>query len=787
MSNTLIYGKNDLERIVAIEVLDSSATIFREMEDGSIDILEVPHKYWILSNKQHGNGWNRLEGSAHYRFGKQYSKLRDYLLDKKQLRSKGADIYSIGNAVEAFQVKDGFTCFKGMFHDKISVLSWDIETTGLEHDKDSKVLLISNTYRNNQGEITRKLFAYDDYSNCTELIDAWAEWVCEIDPSLIIGHNVYCYDLGYIRYCHSKYDKDKKGIVLGRENKPMTFNSYESKKRIDGGRELSYFKATIHGRQIIDTMFLAFAYDAVEKKYESYGLKKIIAQEGLEKPDRVFYDAGTIRFNYTNPEEWKKIKTYAEDDADDALALYDLMVAPVFYLTQSVPKPFQLMVESATGSQINSVLVRAYLQERQSVAKAYNLKETTVEGGISFAVPNIYRNVYKVDIKSCYPSQILRFKLHNKEKDPQAYYFKLVEFFTLQRFEYKKKFQETGDKYWKNLDATAKVFINSSYGVANTNGLNYNDNVIADRITAESRIVIDMALLWASGKDYKHWNNIFYDKTLVKPEDRTFLSIGDYTKPTLQHDFIIGPSDTDSISFCKADQSEITLEERKSLLKELNDISPDKILWEDDGYFAKVVALRAKNYVLFDGEKIKIKGNSLKATQKSPAMKEMLKKFVDAIVKIDDIEVLKETLKDLYTGYMLEINNVTDIKRFSVRKTYTSKIDDAERTTEVKILKALEGSDYREGDRFYTYFKTDDSISLVENFDGDYNKTRLFKNLYDTVETFDTILPVKELFINYSLKRNLQYLPGYVAPLPKVKEKKPRKVKCAVDSSNVTV
>jgi DNA polymerase elongation subunit (family B) len=783
-SDKLIFGKNKLDRIVAIEPKDDIAVIFRELEDGTIDTIEVPHKYWLLSNRKHSDKWNRLTGDQHYCWGKQYASSKDFYQDKKDFRKRGSDTYSIGNAAEAMMVKDGYTFFKDMYHDKISVLSWDIETTGLEHNADSKVLLISNTFRSTTGSIERRLFCYDDYENCADMLDDWAAWVCHVNPSLIIGHNIYCYDLPYISFCHSKYSKQ--GIYLGRENQKLTFTNYESKKRIDGGRELSYFKAQIYGRQVVDTMFLAFAYDAVEKKYESYGLKPIIKQEGLEKPDRVFYEASQIRFQYKDQEQWAQIKLYAIDDADDALSLYDLMVAPSFYLTQSVPKPFQLVVESATGSQINSILVRAYLQDRRAVAKAYQLKkqddsgenENAVEGGISFAVPGIYRNVSKVDIKSCYPSQVLRFKLYSKSKDPEAYYYKLVEYFTLQRFEYKRLMIETGNKHYKNLDATAKIFINSAYGVANTNGLNYNDNEIADKITAESRAVINMALLWASGNDYKHWNTQFYNGTFEKEADRTFLSIPVQAAPKIQHDFIICPTDTDSISFCKADQSPITPEERKSLLTELNGISPDKILWEDDGYFEKVVAIKAKNYVLVSNGKIKIKGNSLKATIKSPAMKELLRKFVDTIVKIDDRETMIKALQEIYLSYMVEIHSgITDIKRWCVRKTFTSTMQESERANETKVMDAIKGSDYREGDRFYTFYRSDDTICLAENYNGDYNKKRLFKNLFDTISTFDTIIPVNDLFINYELKRNQKHLPDYVAPEVIRKVPKPRKLK----------
>lgn len=796
-SSNLIYGKNKLDRIVSIEPENNVAVIYRELEDGTIDAVEVPNRYWILSNKPHSDKWVKLDGSQHYCWAKQYLTSKDLYTDKKTLKMRNADFYSVSNAAEALMIRDGYTLFKGLRYNQVSILSWDIETTGLTHDKDSKVLLISNTFRAADGSIQRRLFCYDDYDNCYDMIRAWANWVCYVDPSIVIGHNLLCYDLPYIQYCFNRHaPKNTDGLVeeqiyLGRDGRALAFAKYTSKFRIDGSRSLEYTKPHIYGRQIVDTMFLAYRYDAVEKKYESYGLKPIIKQEKLEKVDRVFYDAGQIRFKYTDPVEWAKIKAYAEDDADDALALYDLMAAPTFYLTQSIPKPFQMMTESATGSQINALLVRAYLQDRRAVAKkthivgkndeSYDPDVDGVEGGISFAVPGIYRNVFKVDIKSCYPSQVLRFKLYNAEKDPEAYYYKLVEFFTLQRFEYKKQMQATGDVYWKNLDAMAKIFINSAYGVVNTSGLNYNSPDIADKITAESRAVIDMALVWASSVGYHYWNTKFYDGVGEKDKDRTYLSIPDYVAPTQGYCYTITPTDTDSISFCDSEGKEFTPEHRKKLLTELNSISPDKILWEDDGYYKKCIALKAKNYVLYDPTNTKkpvtIKGSSLKATTKSPAMKEMIKKIIDIILYTDDQTEMYAKLQEMYKGYMLEIHDMKDIKRWASRKTYTATVDEGEETTAEKLRAALKGTDYRQGDRFYTYFRPDESLALVEHYAGDEDKSRLYENLYDTIKGFSTILPVKDLFINYSLKRNAKYLPGWVEPVYLPKKPVPRKKK----------
>lgn len=222
--NKLIYGKNPLERIVSIEIADDVATIFRELEDGSLDIVKASHKFWILANKPFGAGWHRLEGEQYFKFGKQYTKFKDYMEDKKKLPYK--EIYTISNQVEAFQVKDGYTFYKGCKHTDISILSFDIEATGLDHNAESKVILISNTFRK-LGKITRKLFSCEDYEDCSDMIQAWSEWVREMDPSIICGHNIYGYDLPYIKFCHDKYSDQP--ILLGRCDKELYFSKYESK------------------------------------------------------------------------------------------------------------------------------------------------------------------------------------------------------------------------------------------------------------------------------------------------------------------------------------------------------------------------------------------------------------------------------------------------------------------------------------------------------------------------------------------------------------------------------
>lgn len=502
--NKLIFGKSDLLKIVSIEHKNDQTIAFVQKDNGEITEVSDASTFWFLTDRKISSKQTELEGNQHYKHLSIFpnKEERDNVI--QIIKKNSVDFYRIYDAKEQSMVWNGLTYYKGMQPKEISILSFDIEATNLIHNKQSKVLIISNTFRDSNGTLTKKLFAFDEYQDEGKMIDAWCTWVRKINPSIVCGHNIYGYDWQYLNYIAKT---NGTSLRLGRDGSEVEFDKWQSKFRIDGSNEIEYFNCRIYGREIVDTMFLSYKYDAVTKKFESYGLKPIIKQLGLEKPDRTFIDASQIRFLYQDPEMWKLIKQYAEEDADDSLSLFDVMAPSYFYVTQSVSKSFQSVINSATGSQINNVMVRSYLQDGHSIAKADQIQ--SIQGGISFAVPGVYRNLYKIDIKSCYPSQILRFKLYDKKKDPKGYFYEMVKYFTYQRFEYKKNFKQTLDQYWKDLDAAAKVFINSAYGACTTPGLNYNCEEIGAKITFESRKVIDMALIWASGNDSKYWFKIF--------------------------------------------------------------------------------------------------------------------------------------------------------------------------------------------------------------------------------------------------------------------------------------
>ncbi len=247
------------------------------------------------------------------------------------------------------------------------------------------------------------------------------------------------------------------------------------------------------------------------------------------------------------------------------------------------------------------------------------------------------------------------------------------------------------------------------------------------------------------------------------------------------HNFIIGPTDTDSISFSKQDGSPFSKEERTILLKEINDLSPELILWEDDGYYPVVIALKAKNYILLDESgKIKIRGSGLKDGKKEPALKEMLNKIIDGLV------CDKNNTLEIYHQYIKECMDVKDISRWSAKKSVSKPIlacrgykeqdilDKKIRRNETVVWDAIKDISVQEGDKVYLYPAVFSSqteskelkngkikhkvikvtgLKLAEQWSGDHDVDKLIERVYATLQIFANVLPMEQ-FTDYTLVKN---------------------------------
>lgn len=491
----VVYGKDDTEHIVSIEYYPTkqgnNAVLFKE-KNGI-----VSHEFRKLEitcyNKEKKDEFCvELEGDKPYK----YKAISYDYEDFKQIR-RATNSYGIWNFQENVMIHSGLTYFKGHKSMKeVTTLSFDLETTGLDGSApDAKIVMISNTY-DKAGQRVRKLFSIDDFEyNELAMIQAWCNWVRDVNPSVIVGHNIYTFDIPYLMKRAYAYNTV---LSLGRDKSPLFVEGYQSQFRKDQNTFISYNKPLAFGRNIIDTWLMAIDYDRVSQKYPSYKLKEIAKFEGIAVTNREYYDASLIRQNYMNTEEMVKIKRYAEQDADESLDLYYIVCQTKFLLTPHIPKTYQNVCLSATGSLCNSVMVRAYAQENHSIAQASD--KIKFEGAISLGNTGVYKNVFKIDVSSLYPSIMLTYKIEPVGKDPKGYFLHLVRHFTQERLHYKKLAKDTGDKYYSLLEQVQKIFINSFYGFLGASGLNYNCPYSASEVTRHGREIILFTMQWATGE-----------------------------------------------------------------------------------------------------------------------------------------------------------------------------------------------------------------------------------------------------------------------------------------------
>lgn len=724
-SNSLIFGKDQTSHVVGIEYYPthtSNVVIFREV-NGELIAERRYLPFFILASSQITPKFQRMKGDNHYSWLYETYDFSEINKLKREYGRYQNVIYTVSDIQENLMFYNGITYFKGMNSiQEVSVLSLDIETIGLDPTaKDARVLIISATSRK-KGVTKKELFAYDDFKSDKDMFESLGQFVLEQNCSHIVGHNIYKFDLDFLI---KQARINNACMQFGRDKKEAIIVPWTSQFRKDQVTSYEYHQIKIFGRSIIDTWFQSIRFDMFTKKYDSYGLKKIIEveEESGNIPKNVsrnFYDARKIRINYKDPVEWGKIKDYCRDDADDSLKLYDIMCKTQFLVAPHVPKPFQKLLVSATGSQVNSIIERRYLEDKYSIPLPSQKED--YEGAISFGNSGIYQNTFKIDVASLYPSIMLQYEIYPEGKDVNKYFLQMVEYFTNERLRNKKLYEETDDPWYKILQEVQKIFINSAYGFLGTAGLPFNYMKGASDVTRYGREIIQQTLEWAKSKKFK-----------------------------------IANADTDSILVTKEDNSIFTDEEQNDLLVEINSLMPPKIKFAHDGVFPLAVVFASKNYILKKWNKKKneyeiiYKGSALKAPMLEANLRNFLKDAVNLM-----LENNVECIPDLYKILVSKIYNLTSIQGFTFKVPLTpNKMDyESEHPSAKKVQRLIERHklEVNVSDKLNCFYLEDGELELEEHFNGACDRIRLIEKLWNTSKRFENLLPCKEYFPKYHLK-----------------------------------
>lgn len=680
--NEILFGFDKTSRIVAAELAGRFVRLFFRTPHGVTFHDDPFHPFILLEDPELLAGFTgtftskTLTGQGAYRcmatFADWHSCLaaRDFLAHRtgRTPSAPDAPYLFISDPVHQHLLITGKTLFKGLEFSELHRLALDIETdcaAGYEFSNPQREedRILSIAVMDEQG-FSEVLFGRE--LSELAMLERLTEIIRERDPDVIEGHNLYRFDLEYIRVRAARL-----GLKLpwGRDgSEPRVHSSRFSIAE----RSIDYPRWDIFGRQIIDTYFLLQIYDVSAREMESYGLKQAARHFGLAAPDRVYLEGKQISRYYR--EDPAALRQYNLDDVRETLALSRLLSYSAFLQTRIFPYSYQNSVIRGNATRINALFLREYLRRGVAIPKAGG--DGSFEGGYAdiFAY-GVVGPVVHCDVASLYPSILLAYQL-NPAKDTLGLFLPLLRDLREFRLAAKKRARDESDQhrrdYYQALQQAFKVLINSFYGYLGTTLHNFSDPLVAAEVTRIGRDLIKQMLHWLE-----------------------------------EHKARAVEIDTDGIYFIPP-AGISTAAEEEQLIRELSAELPPGIEVEMDGRYRAMFSYKMKNYALLghDG-RVTIKGSGLK----SRGIEKYLRDFMEEMIRLlldgtgEKIDAVYQDYQQRLRGHTFEISWLAKTETLSESPAnYQQKVRQGKRNAGAAYEIALRSShQYRAGDQISYY------------------------------------------------------------------------------------
>jgi DNA polymerase elongation subunit (family B) len=605
--NQVLFGADPTRGIVAAELAGRFIRLFIRDKDG-VRFRDEPFRPFILLTAADLlNGFAAafelvpLAGEQGFRFLALFRDWHDCIAAREFLsRSSGrtpsapdAPYLFLSDPVHQHLLLTGKTLFKGLPFSGLKRLALDIETYCAEGFE------FSNPKREEDRIISIALMDADGYAEVlfggemdeAAMLERLGAIIREHDPDVIEGHNIFRFDLEYIRERAARH-----GVRLawGRDGSvprvvPSRFSVAE--------RTIDYPRWNIYGRHIVDTYFLLQIYDVGAREMEGYGLKAAAIHFGFAAPDRVYLAGNDLTRIYR--EDPETLKRYNLDDVRETLALSRLLSYPHFLQTRIFPYSYQICPVRGTATKINSLFLREYLRQRTAIPQPGG--GGGIAGGYTdVLIDGVVGPVLHCDVASLYPSIVLAYRLQ-PANDRLGLFLPLMR--DLREFRLAAKKRAAGETdphlrdYYQSLQQAFKVLINSFYGYLGTTVHHFADQELAGEVTRKGREIVMRMVRWL--------------------ED---------------HGARIIEVDTDGLYFIPPPGLDSSGEE--ALVRGLSGIFPEGIDVELDGRYRTMFSYKAKNYALLDyGGRVTVRGSGLRSRGMEKYLREFLRELVTLLVE----------------------------------------------------------------------------------------------------------------------------------------------------------
>jgi DNA polymerase elongation subunit (family B) len=628
---------------ILIEKLETHGN--ERLEDGLKYLVKSTKSYTNLTSFFREGGIDPWDEKFRHLF-QILSPVEQYLIDKKKRLFKGIDDYS---GVHRFV--------------------FDIETTGLEAEKD-KIILIG--VKDNRGlQKTISAFGEDGEKKC---IEEFFKTIRESKPTIIGGYNSAFFDWPFIL---------KRAEILGVETQKLT--AIYSPKGItekEGILKLAnevepYTQHVIWGFNIIDIAHAVRRAQAINSEIKSWGLKYITQYLEKEKPNRVYVDGAWIskiyldnESYYVNPktgnykkigepgtekllekypgkfEIWpgrKIVEQYLDDDLTETMVVDDSFSQSTFLLSKLVPTTYERIATMGTAT-LWKIIMLAWSYENKLAIPTKDEKRA-ITGGLSRLLNVGYsKNIVKFDYASLYPSIQLVYDVF-PECDVMGVQKSMLKYFRNIRIKYKRlagelaKTNPVEAEMYDRKQLPIKIFINAYFGsLSAPQVFPWGDMNMGETITCTGRQCLRMMIMFFMKKGYK---------PLVMDTD----GVNFETPENIENTIYIGKGNNELVEEGK---------EYKGIeadTAEFNDLFMRNEMGLDIDYIAPAcINVSRKNYIIKllkkGKEKIKLTGNTIKSKKLQQYIVEFLDEGLKHLLNGDGV-----TFIDLYYDYVNKIFN----------------------------------------------------------------------------------------------------------------------------------
>jgi len=412
----------------------------------------------------------------------------------------------------------------------------------------------------------------------------------EIDPDVIEGHNIFKFDLDYLR---QRCRLHRVPCAWGRYGQKASFRNSRLKV---AERWIDFPRCDLPGRAVVDTYLLVQLYDITTRELTSYGLKDVAVYFGVTDEDsaeRTYIAGNHIQEVFAT--DRAKFCAYLGDDLRETEGLADQLLPTYFEQVRTFPTILQEATLRGATSKIDLLFLEEYYHARQACPVPPEVQP--FEGGYTRSFQEgVFKHVLHFDVASLYPSLLLHIA-RNPQNDTLGVFVPLLRRLREYRLKYKQLAkhgateEERGEAQARQ--ANFKILINSFYGYLGFSGARFGDGELAADVTRLGRELLQQL-------------------------------IDEFAK----YGCTILEADTDGIYL----SSEEYFATPEGLLGLVAPILPAGIELEHDGRYAAMWCYKAKNYALYDGEKVILRGSALRSRGIEPYLKKLSERLIYFLV-----------------------------------------------------------------------------------------------------------------------------------------------------------